>query len=195
MKGKLELVIINQDKPRVNYTVFYNGHLCKITEIVNDDVTIKDYFSNLDFEIDLEFAKTIHVLFVVKTNRFTTLLTHKDINLLLENIGKGLDISVITTLIDKIVNKHTDYYIEGNLVKIYTKPTIGSTVEITNLHIIDNNSLHQKEDRIFTIKDSYKSKYNKDVYNLTNSKCSITAIRQQFQLLSVIDFKEVFSIR
>ena len=193
MKGKLELTIINQEKPRVNYTVFYNGHLCKITEIDNDDVTIVDYFTNLEFMIDLDLAKSIHVLFVVKTNRFTTLLCHKDIKLLLYD--KIAHVDDVPAFISKLINKTVEYYIEGSLIKVYTKPTIGSTIEITNLHIIDNNDLHQKEYRIFTIKDSYKSKYNKDVYNIENSKCTITAIRQQFQLLSVIDFKEVFSIR
>ena len=192
MKGKLELTIINQEKPRLNYTVFYNGHLCKITEIEDNDIVISDYFSNEEFIIDLDLAKSIHVLFVVKTNRFTTLLSHKDIKLLLNGFK---DISNISHYISDLVNKTREHFIEGSLIKVYTKPTVGSTIEITNLHIIDNNNLHQKEDRIFIIKDSYKSKYNKDVYNIENSKCSITAIRQQFQLLSVIDFKEVFSIR
>lgn len=192
MKGKLELTIINQEKPRLNYTVFYNGHLCKITEIDNDDVTIQDYFTNEEFMIDLDLAKSIHVLFIVKTNRFTTLLNHKDIKLLLNNFK---DISNVSHYISDLVNKTREHFIEGSLIKVYTKPTIGSTIEITNLHIIDNNDLHRKENRIFTIKDSYKSINNKDVYNIENSKCSITVIRQQFQLLSVIDFKEVFSIR
>lgn len=192
MKGKLELTIINQEKPRLNYTVFYNGHLCKITEIDNDDVTIQDYFTNEEFIIDLDLAKSIHVLFIVKTNRFTTLLNHKDIKLLLNNFK---DISNVSHYISDLVNKTREHFIEGSLIKVYTKPTIGSTIEITNLHIIDNNDLHRKEDRIFTIKDSYKSINNKDVYNIENSKCSITVVRQQFQLLSVIDFKEVFSIR
>ena len=54
MKGKLELAIINQEKPRLNYTVFYNGHLCKINEINIDEVTIKDYFTNEEFILDLD---------------------------------------------------------------------------------------------------------------------------------------------
>ena len=40
-----------------------------------------------------------------------------------------------------------------------------------------------------------QSKYNKDVYKLENSKVNITAVREQFKILSSIDYKEVFSIR
>lgn len=193
MKGKLELTIINQEKPRLNYTVYYNGHLCKITKIEDDEVTIQDYFTNDEFMLDLEFVKTIHVLFVVKTNRFTTLLCHRDIKFLLyNNVSKESNPS---TFIELLINKSVDYYIEGSFLKIFTKPLIDSTVEIINLNIIDNNDLHNKEDRIFNILSSYKSKHNKDIYKLENSKCSITAVREQFKMLSSIDFKEVFTIR
>lgn len=193
MKGKLELAIINQEKPRLNYTVFYNGHLCKINEINIDEVTIKDYFTNEEFILDLDFVKTIHVLFVVKIDKFTTLLNHKDIKLLINSFIREAD--DVSEFITKVINNSIDYYIQGNLTKVFTKPNIGNTIEIINLNIIDNNSLYNKEDRIFNIVDSYKSKHNKDVYKLENSKVNITAIREQFKLLSSIDYKEVFIIK
>lgn len=191
MRVKLEITIINQENPKINYTVLYNNRLCFINEIA-EDITVKDYIDGEEFILDVDFVKSSHVIFIGKTDTTTKLFIHRDIPKILKLIYENTPDYKVA--IESIINNTKDFYINSKIEKVYSKPSNDDVVEIINLNIIDNNSLHAKEDRIFNIISSYKSKFKKDIYNLSNSKCNVKAIRGHFKLVSKADYKELFTI-
>lgn len=192
MKVKLEISIINQENPKVNYSVVYNNRICYITEI-NEEVlvTIKDYLDGEEFILDIDLVKSSHCIFIGKTDRTTKLFVHGDIPKIINFINSYDDYK---SYIEAIINNNKEIFINANVKKIYTKPKFSDTVEIVNINLIDSKNLINKSDRIFEIVDSYKSKSNKDIYKLKNEKVLLTAIRPQFKIINRSDYKELFTV-
>lgn len=197
MKVKLDIAIISQENPKIGYTIIYNYKLCHITGILNEDVTVRDCFTNEEYELDLDYVKDNHVLFLIRNPKSTVLLIHRDVARLTFIMKEHCDKLNLeyATFIYYIVSNQLDYFINGEYTTIYSKPVIGDKVEIINLNVVDNYTLYKKEDRIFTIESSYLSKHNKDIYILSSSKRKIKAARLQFKLISNTDSKDLFTLK
>ena len=59
MKVKLDIAIISQENPKIGYTIIYNYKLCHITGILNEDITVSDCFTNEEYELDLDYVKSV----------------------------------------------------------------------------------------------------------------------------------------
>jgi hypothetical protein len=84
--------------------------------------------------------------------------------------------------------------VEGKIIKISSKPKKGSTVEICNINIIDNNNLYDKNSRLFTI-ESFEYRKGTIIYTLTNGNIHIKCNREAFKTIDIVNYKNLFTLQ
>ena len=195
MKFNIKLALI-ESNIRVNYNVYVDGYLYKVTHIDDQLVTLCNYEDNSTKLMDKSNIIGCNVLFLVISDKTTKTILHRDIVSVVEflkNVAKK-ECILLGELIDKILN--FDYKVEifGKIKPIYTKPKIGDKVEVINLNVIDNNSLHEKNERLFEIKEMIPNSNNNDIAVLSNDNLTIKCVRSQYKLMSNTNIKDVFTL-
>lgn len=199
MKTTLNLSIIEQVYPKVNYIVFWNNTLYKIIELDKEIVTLEDLETHIECKVAIENVIPNHVLFVMVGEYTTKTLLHSDIPKLIEQLkkhAKELDLS-FSEFIFRIINNQHIEHVDCEIKLVYSRPNKGDTIEIINVNIIDDNQLYDKSSRICRIDDIETRDNKKDLIHVTSlsTNKNLKLLRSQFVIKNKRDNKELFKLK
>ena len=199
MKTTLNLSVIEQLYPKVNYIVFWGNTLSKIVELDKEIVTLEDLETHIKCKVSIENIIPNHILFVMVGEYTTKTLLHSDIPKLIEQLkkhAKELDLSFSDFILKIINNQHTEY-VDCEIKVVYTRPNKGDTIEIINVNIIDDNQLYDKSSRICSIDDIEVRDNKKDLIHVTSLSTNkvLKVLRSQFIIKNKKDNKELFKLK
>ena len=199
MKTTLNLSVIEQLYPKVNYIVFWGNTLSKIVELDKEIVTLEDLETHIKCKVSIENIIPNHILFVMVGEYTTKTLLHSDIPKLIEQLkkhAKELDLSFSDFILKIINNQHTEY-VDCEIKVVYTRPNKGDTIEIINVNIIDDNQLYDKSSRICRIDDIEVRDNKKDLIHVTSLSTNkvLKVLRSQFIIKNKKDNKELFKLK
>lgn len=201
MKGKLKIVFLRVDSPKINYLFYYEEILYKIKSIdLENDTIISEsiYDSNVILQCDLEEIKEHFFKLIIETDK--TILPiirgdYKNIFLILKNYAPLKNVSA-DRYIQHIIDGTIDFHLSGSTIQISTNPKLNDTVELINIHVIDTNKLYEKNTRFFSI-INIESSNGINIFELENKELDIKlrVRRGSFVVMGRINKKELFTIK